>query len=275
MKFSILLAVAAGALSLVAGCTGLEITTGTGKIGGSIDAQGHPSLEFGTTFTFGQADAEADAAAKAGPDDHGNDAGAVESMVPVKASGVASGTLVTTNLKLDAEQQATMAIVANGAALAGIDPADFVTLGFIESRLRPDARPPLRNDGSGKRLSTAAGVLQFLASTAAAYGLKDPLDPVAATVAGTRLWADNMAVLEKAIGQKPSAALGYLAWQQGAGTAVRLATGGNILATSIAGVAAIRYNVPAGTDWNTLTADEFVALWEAKFAATRAHFRNL
>lgn len=81
----------------------------------------------------------------------------------------------------------------------------LLAMAWVESRLNPNAR----NDGSG-----AAGLFQFIPSTAEAYNI-NPYDVASACVAAARLLRDNAAYLE-AHGIEATLTSVYLAHQQGA-----------------------------------------------------------
>ncbi len=159
---------------------------------------------------------------------------------------------------LDAEQIEVLGIVGSTARKHEIDPLDFAAVAWIESKFRPNAKNPN---------STASGVMQFVLSTANAYGLADPFDPHANLDAGARLWKDNAYILQLGLGRKPTGAEMYLAHQQGADGALRLLRSVGD-ASSLVGDAAIALN---GGDAAT-SAQQFVAHWTAKFNKARARF---
>ncbi|MEM0462116.1 MAG: transglycosylase SLT domain-containing protein [Candidatus Caldarchaeum sp.] len=84
---------------------------------------------------------------------------------------------------------------------------------LIESGGRPDAANPR---------SSARGLFQFIRSTAAQMGLRDPNNPYEASAAAARLASQNRAALMRALGREPSAGELYLAHQQGAEGAIKL-----------------------------------------------------
>ena len=181
---------------------------------------------------------------------------------PVSATIETPAAVPGTALRLDTDQLAVRDLVQAAARAAGIDPVDFVTVAWIESRLRADAKNPR---------STASGVMQFIASSARAYGLTDPFDARANVEAGIRLWLDNKRVLERGLGRTPTGAEMYLAHQQGAGGALRLIHGEEVDAASLVGRDAIALNQVAPSE-SVVSARAFVEDWTARFLATRARF---
>lgn len=75
----------------------------------------------------------------------------------------------------------------------------------IESSYNPSARNP----------SGAAGLFQFIPSTANSMGLADPYDPAAASNAAAKLTLQNETALTKRLGRAPTDGELYLAHQQG------------------------------------------------------------
>lgn len=126
---------------------------------------------------------------------------------------------------------------------------------YIESRGNPRAQNPN---------SSAAGLFQFIDSTAAQYGLSDPFDPTASADAAARLARDNAAQLRRALGREPTAAELYLAHQQGGGGASALLSNPNAKAADIVGLDAVRLN--GGRP--DMTAGEFASLWISKYEAS-------
>jgi hypothetical protein len=128
----------------------------------------------------------------------------------------------------------------------------FDRLAQIESGGNPNAH---------NRDSGAAGLYQFIPSTAKQYGLANPYDPVQARAAVERLTADNRAALRRGLGRDPTAGELYLAHQQGAGGALKLLRNPGASATSIVGERAVTLNGgKAG-----MTAQQFAGLWVNKF----------
>lgn len=109
--------------------------------------------------------------------------------------------------------------------------------------------------------SGARGPYQFMPTTAASYGLKDPMDPVASTDAVIRFTGDNREALGKALGRYPTAGELYLAHQQGAGGAAKLLAKPDALAADIVGKQAVVQNGGRAD----MTAGEFAAMWTGKF----------
>jgi hypothetical protein len=134
----------------------------------------------------------------------------------------------------------------------GINPDDFKRMAWIESKFDPNARA-----GS----SSAGGLFQFTDDTARRYGLTNKFDGVANAEAAARLWMDNKAGLEKALGRAPTAGELYLAHQQGLGGATKLLTNPNASAESLLGSDAFRHN--GGRDG--MTGADFARLWTGKF----------
>lgn len=127
---------------------------------------------------------------------------------------------------------------------------------YIESKGDPNAKNPN---------SSAGGLFQFIDSTAKAYGVKNKFDPVQATDGAVDVAVDNMRILTKALGRKPTAAELYLAHQQGGTGAKRLLVDPTAKAADIVGADAVRLN---GGDEN-MTAGEFANLWLDKFNNTK------
>jgi hypothetical protein len=126
----------------------------------------------------------------------------------------------------------------------------LITFARIESRFNPKAR----NAESG-----AAGLLQFMPSTAAQYGI-DPYDVNQAADGGARLLRDNRDYLEKKLGRDVTIGELYLAHQQGAGGAVALLKNPGEPAWKIVGRKAVLQN--GGT--LEMTAGQFARLWTSK-----------
>lgn len=247
---------------LLASC-GTQISDGRIDIKVGVDVSGKPSVSLETGFDLkgpGSDDAalqatEAEKEAVAEPDE----------IRPSQATGdreEAKGAPISTSLALSAKKAETMALVIRVAQDEGVDPLDFLALAWTESALDSMARA----EGS-----TGKGLLQFVDRTAKAYGLTDPFDAEANLRAGARLWKDNEAYLKRALGRTPAGSELYLAHMQGAGTAVALIKGGDTLAATVSGRAAIALNLPSGSPKNP-TAAQFVAIWQAKFLKNRALF---
>ncbi|MEY8843492.1 transglycosylase SLT domain-containing protein [Cribrihabitans sp. XS_ASV171] len=213
---------------------------------GSVNAAGEKTAEARFTFTFGAKKAGADKETAPGQETH-----------PAR-----KGMAVTSSKSLTDYQQATLATVAEVAIEEGIDLLDFVAIATIESNLNAKAKNPY---------STASGVMQFIASTAKAYGLRDVFDAQANAQAGAHLLKDNATYLEKKLGRPPTGSELYLAHQQGAGNAAKLILGGDKLASEVTGRQAINLNLPKGAPKNP-TAAQFVSAWDAKFQAARAQY---
>jgi hypothetical protein len=117
------------------------------------------------------------------------------------------------------------------------------------------------NPRSRNELSGAAGMFQFIPSTARQYGLRNPYDVAQSTDAAARLAADNQRAFTAAIGRQPTAGELYLAHQQGVHGAIGLLRNPNAPATSIVGRAAVTAN---GGHVN-MTAKEFADMWTRRF----------
>jgi hypothetical protein len=138
----------------------------------------------------------------------------------------------------------------------GLPPGFLERTAFIESKGNPNAKNPK---------SSAGGLFQFIDSTAKQYGVRDKFDPVQATDGAVDLAVDNMRILTRALGRKPTAAELYLAHQQGGEGARRLLSNPNAKAVDIVGAEAVRLN-GGNTD---MTAGEFASLWLDKFNNTK------
>ena len=104
--------------------------------------------------------------------------------------------------------------ISRAAVRHGVDPGALLKIAELESSFNPQAR---------NTSSSAGGLFQFIDSTAADYGLADRFDPSQAADAAARLAKDNAASLRKVLGRDPTAGELYLAHQQGAGGAAKLA----------------------------------------------------
>ena len=135
----------------------------------------------------------------------------------------------------------------------GIDPKAFLKMAKIESALNPKAFHPK---------SKAAGLFQFIPSTARAYGLKDPFDARANAEAAARLWIDNSRYFERKMGRAPTAGEVYLCHQQGPSGACKLLLNPTQPAHQIVGKRAVLLNGGSVS----MTSAEFAALWTRKFA---------
>lgn len=145
-------------------------------------------------------------------------------------------------------------IITAAATRYGLDPAVMLREAQIESGMNPSATNP----------SGAAGLFQFIPSTAAHYGLSNPLDPVASSDAAARLMRDNAAVLSRALGRDPTGAELYLAHQQGAGGAAKLLSHPDVPAASVVGIRAVTGN--GGSP--DMLSNQFSQLWANRYNAT-------
>ena len=126
----------------------------------------------------------------------------------------------------------------------------------IESNFDPNAYNP----------SGAAGLFQFMPSTAKEYGLSDPYDPVASSHAAAALAGNNAKYLEKKLGRSPNSGELYLAHQQGMGGATKLLSNPNAMAVDVVGRQAVIQN--GGNE--SMTAGQFASLWTSKFGGSPA-----
>ncbi|PBB30301.1 transglycosylase SLT domain-containing protein [Mesorhizobium sp. WSM3882] len=151
------------------------------------------------------------------------------------------------------ERAEIKALIGEVAVRHGIEPKDFLRMAQIESGFNPRAYHPK---------SRAAGLFQFIPSTARRYGLKDPFDAQANAEAAAALWLENAAGLRKALGREPTAGEIYLAHQQGLGGAIGLLKDPDRQAAVIVGNRAVIVN---GGRLG-MTARDFAQLWIGKFA---------
>lgn len=136
----------------------------------------------------------------------------------------------------------------------GADAEALLKFAHIESTYNPNA---FNKD------SKAAGLFQFIPSTARQYGLTDPYDPEANTRAAIRLMRDNAGHLRKSLGRDPTVGELYLAHQQGAGGASKLLKNPNARAADIVGSRAVSLNGGSAD----MTAQSFANLWISKASA--------
>lgn len=146
-------------------------------------------------------------------------------------------------------------IVSDAAATYGVDPNALLTITWIESKGNPNAKNPK---------SSAGGLLQFIDSTARAYGLQNKFDPAQSADAGARLMRDNSQALEKVLGRRPTTGELYLAHQQGISGATKLLSNPNAKAVDVVGSDAVRLN--GGN--SGMTAGDFAMLWMKKAGDT-------
>lgn len=109
--------------------------------------------------------------------------------------------------------------------------------------------------------SGAAGLFQFMPTTASAYGLANPYDAAEASDAAARLPLDNAKVLRRALNREPTAGELYLAHQQGAGGASKILTNPDASAASLVGTKAVTQNGGSAGE----TAAQFGGRWTGKF----------
>ena len=101
-------------------------------------------------------------------------------------------------------------IITDAADKYGVPVEALMAIASIESSFNPLAKNPR---------SSAAGLFQFIDSTAKGMGLADPYDPVASADAAARMAATNIKSLRKTLGREPTTGELYLAHQQGLGGA--------------------------------------------------------
>lgn len=150
---------------------------------------------------------------------------------------------------------AVKSIIVEVATQSGIDSQAFLRMAEIESGFNPQAYHPR---------SKAAGLYQFIPSTARRYQLANVFDARANAEAAARLWHDNERFLETALGRTPTPGEIYLAHQQGAGNAAKLLLHKDKLASSIVGAKAVTMNGGRVS----MTAGDFAAMWVSKFTSS-------
>ncbi len=116
-------------------------------------------------------------------------------------------------------------------------------------------------EGNGTSSTGAQGPFQFVPSTAAKYGLKDPFNYEQAADAAAHLAADNKVSLTASLGRQPTDPELYLAHQQGAAGAAKLLANPAARAGDLVGDRAIRVN--GGNP--DAPAAAFTSLWTQKF----------
>lgn len=189
-----------------------------------------------------------------------------------RLGGVGESTMAIIRAEVPSAETTTQAGGAGGGSASTATPIgealgiDFTTLevenglpqgflertAFLESRGNPSAKNPK---------SSAGGLFQQTDGNAKDYGVKDRFDPVQSTDGAVDFAVDNMRILTRALGRKPTAAELYLAHQQGGEGARRLLSNPNAKAVDIVGADAVRLN-GGNVD---MTASEFASLWLDKF----------
>lgn len=116
--------------------------------------------------------------------------------------------------------------------------------------------------------SGAAGLFQFMPSTAAQYGLTNPYDPEASTFAAAKFANSNATYLMNKLGFAPSDDQLYLAHQQGAAGAAGLLANPDAPASSIVGYQAVYQNLPSSMKGQagSMTAAEFAKVQSDAYA---------
>lgn len=116
--------------------------------------------------------------------------------------------------------------------------------------------------------SGAAGLFQFMPKTAAQYGLSNPYDPQASTMAAAQFANNNYNYLADKLGSAPTDAQLYLAHQQGAAGAARLLGNPDALASDQVGYQAVYQNLPASMQGQagTMTAAQFAQVQADMYA---------
>lgn len=142
--------------------------------------------------------------------------------------------------------------ITSAATKYGVDPAYLAHTAQIESGMNPNNVNPT---------SGAAGLFQFVPSTAKQYGLSNPMDPAASADAAARLTADNTKALTAALGRAPTPGELYLAHQQGADGAAKLILNPNAPAVSSVGLGAVMNNGGA----QSMTGRQFANMWTGRF----------
>lgn len=104
-------------------------------------------------------------------------------------------------------------IIRDAAILYGVSPTYLVNLAKKESAMDPNAKAAT---------SSASGLFQFITSTALAYGLLNPFDPVSASDAAARFTLNNLHYLTDHMGRSPDDGELYIAHFLGAGGAAKL-----------------------------------------------------
>jgi len=171
----------------------------------------------------------------------------------VLALGASAVALAAINVYAAPGIEDIKAIVVQVANKYGISPAAFLKMCQIESNFNPKAFHPK---------SRAAGLFQFIPSTARAYNLADPFDPLANAEAAARLWNDNVKAFQRKMKRPPTAGECYLAHQQGLGGAIALISNSHRPAVEIVGRKAVVLN----GGHLSMTAGEFASIWTDRFA---------
>ncbi|RWR04686.1 transglycosylase SLT domain-containing protein [Paenirhodobacter populi] len=236
-------------LALLPGCETLKITES--KINWEFGVTPDGEVSIGIS---GAASAASDTPKEMEPNKERNVAPATSSEGAPSAPGTLESSLALTK-----EQARVLVIIDDTAQAYGLDPRALAAIGWIESRFRNIKNPR----------STASGIMQFIASSADAYGLDDPFDIPANVDAGARMMKDNAAFLSRTLGRQPEPWMLYLAHQQGPGGALRLLTSPDRSAAEIVGQAAFSLNTRLGRN---ATAAEFVAEWRQGFDRAYARF---
>lgn len=147
-----------------------------------------------------------------------------------------------------------------GGLFSGLEQRFNLPPGYLAqtAQIESGGNPNALNKGSG-----AAGMFQFIPSTARSVGLSNPYDVLQSSYAAAKLASDNANVLRNALGRDPTAGELYLAHQQGAAGAAKLLTNPDASAASIVGASAVKSN--GGT--SDMTAGQFASKWTSRFGA--------
>lgn len=158
-------------------------------------------------------------------------------------------------------KQEVIKLIIDVSQNSDVDTEYLLTMANIESGFNPDAR---------NKYSGAAGLYQFMPSTAKAYGLRNPYNPNQAIVATIKLTRANAAILDRAGIDVTGTSL-YLAHQQGAGGVLALYKS---IRTGMELPNNIRRNINANGG-KGMTAKEFIEFWRRKYLQKVLETRNI
>ncbi|WP_187278145.1 transglycosylase SLT domain-containing protein [Methylobacterium sp. WL7] len=134
----------------------------------------------------------------------------------------------------------------------GISVDYLAKMAKIESGGRPDAF---------NRGSKAAGLYQFIPSTADSFNLSNPFDPQASADAAAKYALQNRSQLQRVLGRDPTDGELYLAHQQGGGGASKILANPNAPAANVVPVR----NITSNGGSPDMTGAQFANLWTSKF----------